>query len=260
MKVLVKLGGTLLDDGASLSAMASQIASVAGQHQTVVVHGGGKQVTRHLAERGVQSRFIDGLRVSDEAVIQAVTQVIAGQVNKQLVAATIAAGRAAVGLSGVDGLLTSAVPLHSELQFVGRPEVTDPRLLDLLLGRGYTPVVACLAADQQGHIYNVNADSMAVSCAIGWQASRLLFLTDVSGVKDEDGALIATLDSSRADNLIHSGVAHGGMQAKLNAAKAAVNAGIRIEIASGAEPDVINRLLQGESVGTSWLVPKGVAL
>ncbi len=258
MKVLIKLGGTLLDDPASLGSIATQIAVVSGNHDIVVVHGGGKQVTRHLADRGVQSRFIDGLRVSDKAVIQAVTQVIAGSVNKHLVAAMIAAGRPAVGLSGVDGLLTSAIALRPELQFVGHPASTDPRLLDLLLTAGYTPVVACLAADRQGNIFNVNADSMAVSVAIGWKAARLLFLTDVSGVKNQEGALLPALDEKQVADLITSGAAYGGMQAKLNAARSAVEAGIRIDIASGAEPNVAARLLAGEAVGTAWFIQESV--
>jgi acetylglutamate kinase len=252
VKVLIKLGGTLLDERQSLAAIARQLAAVASEHELVVVHGGGKQVTRYLAERGVPSRFIGGLRVSDATVIDAVTQVIAGSVNKQLVAATIAAGRPAVGISGVDGSLTSAVALSPELEFVGRPVHTDGRLLDLLLSSGYTPVIACLAGDDDGNIYNVNADAMAVSCAVGWKASRLLFLTDVGGVKDASGHIVPSLTSAAVTQLIQSGVAHGGMQAKLEAAKLAVVAGMQVDIVSGAEPDVAPRLLQGESVGTEW--------
>ncbi len=252
MKVLIKLGGTLLDDPESQIAMARQLASVAAQQETVVVHGGGKQVTRYLAERGIESRFVGGLRVSDMAVIQAVTQVIAGSVNKQLVAALVAEGKPAVGLSGVDGSLTTAVPMSSELQFVGKPVRTEPRLLTVLLDSGYLPVIACIAGDSAGNIYNVNADAMAVSCAVGWKAERLLFLTDVGGVKDSNGQIIPSLTSQAVAELIRAGVAHGGMQAKLDAARVAVDAGLRVDIASGAEPDVALRLLRGEAVGTSW--------
>lgn len=252
MKVLVKLGGTLLDEPESQRAIARQLASVSAQHETVVVHGGGKQVTRYLAERGVESRFVGGLRVSDAVVIQAVTQVIAGSINKLLVAALIAEGRPAMGLSGVDGSLTTAVPINAELQFVGRPVGTDPRLLNLLLDSGYMPVIACIAGDSGGNIYNVNADAMAVSCAVGWKAERLLFLTDVPGVKDSSGQIIPALTSQAVTDLIQAGVAHGGMQAKLEAARVAVDAGLRVDIGSGTEPDIALRLLGGEAVGTSW--------
>ena len=250
MKVLIKLGGTLLDKAESLHAIARQLADIPAQHQLVVVHGGGKQVTRFLEERGVTSRFKNGLRISDATVIDAVTKVIAGSVNKLLVSAVIAAGRPAVGLSGVDGLLTCAVPLDADLQFVGRPVKTDPKLLDLLTGANYLPVIACLAGDAEGNVYNVNADGMAVSCAVDWQASKLLFITDVPGVKDENGNVLRQLSRENIARLIDSGIAHGGMQAKLQAAETALSAGLEVVIASGGESNVCPRLLAGESIGT----------
>lgn len=251
MKVLIKLGGTLLDERASRNSIAKQLAEASGRHEIVVVHGGGKQVTRYLEERGVSSRFVDGLRVSGEPVIEAVTNVIAGGINKQLVSSLIAAGRSAVGLSGVDGSLTTAAQLDPELGFVGKPQATDPRLLDLLRAAGYLPVIACIAGDQKGNVYNVNADQMAVSCAVGWRAARLLFLTDVAGVKASDGSLIANLTPEMINGLIESKVAHGGMQAKLEAAATGLAAGIdEVMIAAGQEAHVCSRLLDGELLGT----------
>ena len=251
MKVLIKLGGTLLDDVSTRRAIANQIASAAQLHKVVVVHGGGKQVTRFLEERGVPSSFVGGLRVSDETVIQAVTQVIAGSVNKQLVSSVIAAGKSAVGLSGIDGPLTTAVQLHPDLGFVGKPTQTHRPLLDLLVHAGYLPVVACVAGDTHGNIFNVNADQMAVSCAIGWQADKLLFLTDVPGVKNQKGEILQHLTPADISALIHSGVAHGGMQAKLEAALTALEAGLgEVSIALGREADVCRRLLSGENIGS----------
>jgi acetylglutamate kinase len=253
VRLLIKLGGTLLDHGESLRAIAKQLAEISAQHQLVVVHGGGKQVTRFLEERGVASRFKDGLRISDAAVIDAVTKVIAGGVNKQLVSAVIAAGKSAVGLSGVDGLLTCAVPLDSDLQFVGKPVRTDSKLLNLLTGANYLPIIACLAGDAEGNVYNVNADEMAVSCAVDWPASKLLFITDVPGVKDENGEVLRQLSPPKIKQMIDSGVAHGGMQAKLRAAGTALQAGLEVIIASGTEPNVCPRLLEGEWIGTRLL-------
>ncbi len=255
MKVLIKVGGTLLEDAAGRSAIARQLAETARQYELVVVHGGGKQVTRFLEERGVASRFVGGQRVSDGPVIEAVTSVIAGSVNTQLVSAIVAAGESAVGISGVDGPLTSAVQLHPDLGSVGKPCKTDGRLLNLLVNAGYLPVIACIAGDQQGNVYNVNADQMAVSCAIGWQADKLLFLTDVPGVKDDKGRLMPHLILEEIVHLIASGVARGGMQAKLEAAVAALNAGLdEVIIAPGRERNICTRLLAGEEVGTrlSW--------
>jgi acetylglutamate kinase len=251
VKLLIKVGGTLLDDASSRQAIARQLADIARERQTVIVHGGGKQVTRFLEERGIQSRFVGGLRVSDEAVVGAVTQVIAGSVNKQLVAALLSAGSRPLGISGVDGLLTSAVQLDPALGSVGRPAHSDGHLLDLLVNARYIPVVACIGADRQGNIYNVNADQMAVSCAAGWRATTLLFLTDVPGVKGRDGAVLRELDRAGSQELIDSGVAHGGMQAKLEAAHSALDQGIEeVLIAPGHEPDVCKRLLAGEVLGT----------
>jgi len=251
VKVLIKLGGALLDDAARQSEIARQLASLAVRHEVVVVHGGGKQMTRFLDQRGIQSRFVSGLRVSDEAVIDAVTMVISGAVNKRLVSALTAAGVAAVGLSGVDGSLTLADPLHPDLGFVGRPVRTDGRLLKLLLAAGYLPVIACVAGDSSGNIYNVNADQMAVSCALGWGADRLLFLTDVVGVKDAAGVTLPRLTGSGIEELIRSGIAHGGMQAKLESARLALQQGLaEVVIASGQEDNVCARVLDGENLGT----------
>ena len=251
MKILIKLGGTLLEDAHSRADLAAQLARVSRDHSLVVVHGGGKQVTNYLAERGVESRFVNGLRVSDEAVIDAVTKVICGSINQQLVMALVAAGVRAVGLSGVDGPLTVAEQLDARLGYVGRPVETDGRLLDLLSQSGYVPTVACVAGDRQGHIYNVNADQMAVSCAAGWGVQKLVFLTDVAGVRDGSGTILARLDMQEGRALIANGIAHGGMQAKLEAAESALRSGVdEVVIASGREPNVCMRLMGSEQVGT----------
>jgi acetylglutamate kinase len=251
VRVLIKVGGSLLDETDSRRRIAKQIADVAREYETVVVHGGGKQVTRFLEAQGIQSAFVNGLRVSDAAVIDAVTKVIAGSVNKSLVAAILAAGQTAVGISGVDALLTNAVQLAPDMEFVGRPMNTNARLLDLLVNAGYLPVVACIAGDEQGTIYNVNADQMAVSCAIGWRAERLIFLTDVPGVKDASGEIVTRLNPAGIRDLITSGVARGGMQAKLEAAALGLGSGVEeVAIASGSERDVCMRLLTGDILGT----------
>jgi acetylglutamate kinase len=251
VKVLIKVGGTLLDEPDSRNAIANQLADIAREHEVLVVHGGGKQVTRFLEERGVSTRFVDGLRVSDKAVIDAVTKVIAGSVNKQLVSAIIRAGKLAVGLSGVDGLLTHAMPRHPELGFVGNPTTTDPRLIDSLINLDYLPVIACIAADEHGTIYNVNADQMAVSCALCWRSDTLILLTDVDGVQDEQGEVLGELNLDDIADLIASGVASRGMRAKLTSAAEAMRAGLQeVIIASGHASRICQRILSGEGIGT----------
>jgi len=180
-----------------------------------------------------------------------VLKVFAGSVNKLLVASLIETGVAAVGLSGIDGPLVEAELLKEELGHVGKPVRSNPALLNCLLGGGFMPVVACVAGSRDGRIFNVNADQMAVACAVGFQPDLLLFLTDVEGVLDADGKRIPQLDREGMQKLTSSGVAKGGMLAKLRAAGEALEAGIpEIVIAPGKEAGVIERVLSGEPLGT----------
>ncbi len=252
MKALVKIGGSLLDDATSRSELARQLAEAAKSGVTVtVVHGGGKQMTRFLEERGIESRFVGGLRVTGVETIDAVLKVLAGTVNTQLVAALNAAGAKAVGLTGIDAGLAIAEQLSAELGFVGRVVSSDPHLLNTLTHAHYLPVIACIAGGAAGEIFNVNGDSMAVAVASGWQADRLVFLTDVAGVLDANKAIVPVLTVDGCRELIANGVATGGMQAKLNAATDAVTGGVaEVRIVKGSEPDIVSRIFAGEEIGT----------
>lgn len=252
MKVLVKLGGTLLDAAESRDSLAEQLAAARGRGlELVVVHGGGKQMTRYLAERGIESRFVGGLRVTTPETLDAVLKIFAGSVNHELVASLNRAGALAVGLSGIDALLAEAEEMDPALGAVGRVTRSNPALLHLLVGNGFVPVVACVAGDRQGRVYNVNADQMAVACAAAFGAERLVFLTDVEGVLDGDKRIRRVLTAAESRDLIASGVATGGMQAKLNAALDGLAGGVaRVRIAPGAAPDVLARVLGGEEIGT----------
>jgi len=252
MQVLVKLGGTLLDEPASRKQVARGVAEAinAGRRLTLV-HGGGRQMTRFLQERGVESQFVEGLRVTTDQVLDAVLKVFAGTVNKLLVASLIEEGVPAVGISGIDGALVEAEPLREELGHVGRPVRSNPELLRCLTDGGFVPVVACVAGSRNGRIFNVNADQMAVACAKGLKPDALVFLTDVDGVLDAKKRPIRRLDRQGMKELMESGVAAGGMLAKLRAAGDALDAGIgEVIIAPGAMPAVLTRVLSGELVGT----------
>jgi acetylglutamate kinase len=251
VKLLIKLGGRLLDTPDSRERLAREIVAVARTASVVVVHGGGKQMTRFLAERAIESRFVNGLRVTTPEVLDAVVKVLAGAVNTQLVAAFRAAGALPVGLSGLDAGLVDAVALNPELGSVGKPVGSNPRLLELLTQSGYLPVVACVAGDAQGNIYNVNGDQMAVACAMGFEADKLIFLTDVEGVRDDSGNTRDTLTISNALDLIKNGVATGGMQAKIEAAVTALRQGVgEVWIAPGAQAGIIEQLLGESTLGT----------
>jgi acetylglutamate kinase len=254
MRILIKLGGTLLDEPSSLHRLAAEITAQSKDYEIAVVHGGGKQMTRFLAERGIESRFVNGLRVTTPDVIDAVVKVFRGSVNAQLVTAFRAAGARPVGLSGLDAGLVDAETLNPDLGYVGKPVHSDARLIELLIKSSYLPVIACVAGDAQGHIYNVNADQMAVACAASFRAEKLLFLTDVEGVRDGQGLIRETLTVAEARELISSGVATGGMQAKLESSMAALSEGVsEVSIAPGATPGVVQSLLSGTRLGTRLL-------
>jgi len=252
VSTLIKIGGTLLDAAESRERLAREITRVVEDGlEVVVVHGGGKQMTRYLAERGIESRFVNGLRVTTPQVLEAVLKVLAGSVNRELVAAFTAAGARAVGLSGMDSLVTEARRMSEELGWVGQPIKSDPRLLSLLIENGYIPVVACVAGDARGQFYNVNADQMAASIAAAFPAERLMFLTDVEGVRGAGNETLASITAGECRQLIESGIATGGMQAKLEAASEALRAGVgEVVIAPGARTGVIERLLAGDRIGT----------
>lgn len=253
MRLLVKLGGTLLESDRRRASLAQQFRLLLdGGHRVVVVHGGGKRLSRYLAGLNHESEFRQGLRVTPPAIMDAVLRVLAGSVNRQLVAELQKAGLQAVGLTGIDAGTVQASQLAPELGLVGKVERVDPALLECLADRGYLPVVACIAGGDRGAIYNVNADQMAAACATALAVDRLVFLTDVGGVLDRQGSVIQDLEAREAETLIETKVAVGGMEAKLRAAIGALRRGIRgVSVVNGHEPDVLGRTAQDESVGTT---------
>jgi len=250
VKLVIKLGGTLLDSADSRRRIAHELAAVHAAHRLVVVHGGGKQMTRYLEERGIKSQFVNGLRVTTEETMDALIKVLAGSVNQHLVAALIEAGASAVGLSGVDANLVIAEQMDPALGAVGKVTQSRAELLNILTDNRFLPVVACLAGDGRGGFFNVNGDQMAVACATAFAAERLVFLTDVDGVLDGDGRTIRELDLHGVAQLIASGVAKGGMQAKLNAAVSAVSGGVSdVCIVSGQRAGQVSDLLDSSHRG-----------
>jgi acetylglutamate kinase len=255
VKLLIKIGGTLIDSEQKRREIASQVAALSrGGHRIVVVHGGGKQLSRYLDQQGFQSEFRGGFRVTPPEILDAVLRIFAGFVNHHLVAALQQAGLRAVGLSGIDAGLVKARQLSPELGAVGEVEEVDASLLDLLTSEGYLPAVACIAGGRDGAIFNVNADQMAVACGAGFQADLLVFLTDVEGVLDAQQQRLPRLTAAEALALIQSGIARGGMEAKLRAAMAGVANGIgAVRIVAGSQPRILERVLSSEDIGTTLL-------
>jgi len=253
MKLLIKLGGTLLEEKETRRRLAAEIAAVVEVgHETVVVHGGGKRLSRYLDTHGIESEFRHGFRVTPPEMLDAVLRIFAGEINHHLVAELNNAGARAVGLSGIDAGLVCAVPLSEDLGAVGKVDQVDASILNLLTSQGYLPAVACVAGGRKDDIYNINADQMAVACAGGFAADELIFLTDVEGVLDQEGTLVPQLSADQAENLVANGTAHGGMEAKLRAAMAGLAEGIaRVRIVAGAGESALTRVVRGEPMGTT---------
>jgi acetylglutamate kinase len=247
MKLVIKVGGTLLQQDDSRTLLALQAGSlVRAGHQVLLVHGGGAQVTEFMRAAQIEPEFIEGRRVTSEHVLDAAIKVMCGNVNHQFLAAFAAAGVKACGISGVDGSCVFAERADVKLGLVGRVSRVNTALFDTLNAGGFVPVMACLAVGAGGQILNVNADEVAVACAGAWLADRIIFLSDIDGVKGASGEILRQLTPSEAESLVKSGVASGGMVAKLRAACQAVARGIpRVEIAPGHRPRILHALLAG---------------
>ena len=239
LSVVIKFGGHAMGEQASIEAFARDIVFLQQVGaKPVVVHGGGPQIGSMLARLEMESNFIDGLRVTDQQTISIVEMVLAGAINKSLVASISSAGGMSVGISGKDGNLIiakklthrtkdtdSAIENLVDLGYVGIPDKVDKQVLDALLGVNMIPVVAPLGLGADGQTYNINADTAAGSIASALNASRLLMLTDVDGVLDDNGKLIPRLSTAQAKQLILNGVIKGGMIPKVETCIQAVQSG-----------------------------------
>ncbi len=255
-KLVIKIGGTLLREEEARGPLALQVGgAMAAGHRVLVVHGGGAQLTAFLKRAGVAATFVEGRRVTSPEVLDAAVKVMAGSVNHDLLATFAAAGVPACGISGVDGACLLAVRANGngpDLGLVGRVERVHTQLFDALTARGFAPLMAPLAVTRSGQILNVNADEVAVACAAAWMADRLVFLTDVDGVRGRQGLVLPELTPAGIRGLIAAGVATGGMLAKLRSASSAVEKGVpAVAIANGRETRVLRRLLAGEKFGTT---------
>jgi acetylglutamate kinase len=245
--VVVKLGGTTLADQQQVLA---EVAKVARKRPVVLVHGGGKRMTEWLERMGIETRFENGLRVTDPAALEVAAAVLRGVVNSELVAALRDAGCDAVGLSGVDGGLL----IGRRLPDVGLvATVTGIRrdLLDSLMVGGQVPVVAPLARDEEGVVCNVNADDAAAGIAAGLGARQLVLMTDVDGIRDAAGSKLDSITATEAEALIADGTIRGGMIPKVQAALSALAwEGTEAIISDGSAPDALERSLSDPTFGT----------
>ena len=230
MRFVVKLGGAGLENPDTLRICGRAIAELVNDgNQVAVVHGGGVQLTRTLAQLGKKSEFISGLRVTDAETRDTALMVLAGRVNKSLVASLASHGQSAVGLSGGDGHVFRArkKKTNPDLGFVGEIASTDPRWLEAIWKMGAVPVISSIALGFDGEYYNINADEMAAACAISTNADTLVFLTDVPGVKGADGSVMRWLTLGEIPALEKQQIISGGMLPKLNACRQALLHGVK---------------------------------
>ena len=237
---VVKYGGHAMGDPERQRDFAEDMVLLkAVGINPVVVHGGGPQIGAMLKRLGVESQFVNGLRVTDKETAQIAEMVLAGSINKEIVSWISAAGDRAVGISGKDAGLVIAekvqgreadplkgIERHVDLGFVGEPVSVDPRLIESLCADGIIPVIAPVAIGMDGHTYNINADTMAGAIAARLGASRFFLLTDVAGVLDKQGELMTDLNPARIAELRTDGTISGGMIPKLETCVSAVEAGV----------------------------------
>ncbi len=257
MKYLVKIGRAGLESPELLDGCTRAITELERDgNQVAVVHGGGLQLTRMLKALGKQSEFVAGLRVTDAETRDVALMVLAGKVNKTLVAALGALGQPAVGLSGGDGLLFRARRKRTapDLGYVGEIVSSDVRLLDAIWQLNSVPVISSMALGFDGEYYNINGDEMAAACAIACHADALVFLTDVPGVRGANGEVLRWLSIDQIAEMAKSAVISGGMLPKLSACREALLNGVkRVRIlhaeAAGSLPDLCSsRVAYGTEV------------
>ena len=238
--IVVKYGGHAMGDSILSTSFAQNIVMLkqAGM-KPIVVHGGGPQIGEMLNSLGIESQFVNGLRVTDRKTIEVVEEVLAGTINKKIVSDINSSGGKSIGNSGKDGPLILARKLNKktyktdsnvekviDLGYVGEPELINPEKLVRLCDSGFIPIIAPIGIDKNNVTYNINADTAAGAIAGSLGAKRLLMLTDIKGVLDQEGNLIKDLSKNTANDLINNGTIKGGMIPKIETCLDAISSGV----------------------------------
>ena len=267
---VVKLSGKVTEDQEQLNSLAEEITLLqqVGIH-VAVIHGGGKQLTTIAERLGIAQRIVNGRRVTDTETLEVAKMVFAGQINMDILSALRRCGCETVGLSGVDGNIIQA--RRREIQKVMNLETgevetidfghvgdiveIDARLLSLLLENGYVPVISSLGADEQGNIYNINADTIAAEIAVHLQAEKLVLLTDVDGIlrdRNDSGSRMSRLTVEEADRLVKDRVVSSGMLPKIAAIASLIRRGVRsAHIINGSKRNaLLHEVFTDEGAGT----------
>lgn len=226
--IVIKFGGNAMGDAELTQQFANDVVLLRQFGiRPVIVHGGGPQIGKMLERLNIKSEFVDGLRVSDIETVEIAEMVLSGGINKGLVQAINTAGGKAVGLSGKDANLITATKMREDLGFAGEPSSTDVTVLDTLAANGFIPVISPISAGAKGESFNVNADTAAGVIASALNADRLMLLTDIEGVLDNEKNLLTNLSADDSRALLKNGTAKGGMIPKLETAINAVENGVK---------------------------------
>ncbi len=252
---VVKIGGEIADDEATLHSFCEEVALLAQVGiRIVVVHGGGKQATELSEQLGIEPKMVQGRRVTDEQTLDVVMMVFAGKINTEILSALREMGVDAVGISGVDGGIVNAVkrpPKKVLNEKTGKEELVDyghvgdidsidTRLLTTLLAADFVPVMASLGGDDDGNVLNINADTVASEIASALRAEKLILVTDVEGILREDKSLISRTTPREVDALVKAGVIRGGMIPKAQSAVEALKDGVQtVHIISGKKSSTL---------------------
>ena len=264
--IVIKYGGNAMVEEHLKEGFARDITLLkfVGLHP-VVVHGGGPQIGSVLEKMGIDSEFVDGMRVTDEPTMDVVEMVLVGKVNKEIVAQISQQGGKAVGLSGKDGRLIVSKKLHLvrpqaedkppeiiDIGMVGEVVAVNPAVIQTLEDGGFIPVIAPVGVGESGETYNINADWVASKVAVALNAMKLILLTDVEGVSDKNGSLISSMKVGAAQEMLGEGTISGGMIPKIQCGLEAVQHGVgRVHIIDGRKPHaVLLELLTDKGIGT----------
>lgn len=257
--LVIKYGGNaMINEELKASVMRDLVLLQLVGIKVVLVHGGGPEISEMLKRVGIQSKFVDGLRYTDKETVEIVRMVLSGKINKTLVNELEMSGGKAIGLSGIDGHMLGCEKEREELGYVGKIVNTDVKIIEDCLNNGYIPVISTVGYDNEGNIYNVNADTAASVIAGALQAESLILMTDIRGLledRDDENTLIKKVVVSDIPSLVKRGIISGGMIPKIECCKEAIRRGVqKVFITDGrVNHSILMELLSDEGMGTMFI-------
>jgi len=256
--MVIKYGGNaMIDENLKALVMEDVVMLNSLGMKVVLVHGGGPEISKGLKAIGKESKFVNGLRVTDSETIDVVTEVLAGKINKNLVKQLNLAGGEAIGLSGLDASMIEAEPINTDLGFVGQITNINTNIILDALDMGYIPVISTIGYDKNGNVYNINADTAAARIAGALDAEKFISMTDIKGVlkdKNDPTSLMKTINVSELKQLEQKGIIDGGMIPKVQCCVEAIRRGVKnVVIIDGRVPhSILIEVLTDEGVGTEF--------